>query len=77
MNLANIPYLTVGSSGPAVARVQTILNEKAGQGVTVDGQFGEQTKRAVTNWQAWFKLGVDGEVGPQTWGSLLSIWLTA
>jgi hypothetical protein len=69
--------LRQGASGPLVASLQRILNEKAGQGLAVDGQFGPATHAAVENWQRFFGLGVDGVVGPKTWNCLLTIFLTA
>lgn len=36
----------------------------------VDGDFGSRTYAAVYDYQYWNGLSQDGEVGPQTWGSL-------
>lgn len=35
----------------------------------VDGQFGSNTYTRTRNWQSTFGIGVDGQVGPQTWGT--------
>ncbi|NUT32206.1 MAG: peptidoglycan-binding protein [Hamadaea sp.] len=35
----------------------------------VDGQFGPNTYNRTRTWQSNHKIGVDGEVGPQTWGT--------
>lgn len=37
------------------------------------GGFGPETRRAVIDYQSQHGLGVDGKVGPQTWGSLLGV----
>lgn len=67
------PTLQVGSRGQAVVDLQTILRDKAGQNIAVDGSFGPATKQAVINLQAWSHITADGIVGPQTWGVLDSL----
>jgi peptidoglycan hydrolase-like protein with peptidoglycan-binding domain len=52
--------LGIGSTGPAVRRVQSIL------GVPTTGYYGTLTARAVRNFQARNGLLVDGRVGSQT-----------
>lgn len=52
------PTLEVGSSGPVVSTLQTVLTNGAGQwgGVTpegIDGQFGPNTKVSVEVFQTW------------------------
>jgi hypothetical protein len=37
------------------------------------GGFGPETRLAVMDYQSQHGLGVDGNVGPQTWGSLLGV----
>jgi hypothetical protein len=69
--------LEKGSTGPEVKRVQEIIKTVGGQTVTVDGIYGDQTVWGVTNWQKFFGLSVDGKVGPQTWESLIEVWLKA
>lgn len=59
-----------GSTGSAVSKLQTILNEH-GYGLAVDGIFGEKTRAAVRDYQKWYNLKLDGIAGPETWGSLL------
>ena len=56
----HVELLKVGSRGPAVVRVQRAL------GITADGIFGPQTRRAVRAFQKRHGLLVDGVVGPQT-----------
>ncbi|MFI8305407.1 peptidoglycan-binding protein [Streptomyces sp. NPDC085927] len=59
-----------GSQGDAVRALQTQLVAHGYQ-LTVDGQFGPVTKKAVTDFQSSKKLVVDGSVGPQTWAALV------
>jgi cell wall-associated NlpC family hydrolase len=56
----HVELLKVGSRGAAVTRVQRAL------GITADGIFGPQTRRAVRVFQKRHGLLVDGIVGPQT-----------
>lgn len=63
----NKPTIKMGSSGDAVRYLQGVILNKAGGGVVVDGGFGSQTDRRVRDLQAFFKLPVDGVVGPKTW----------
>lgn len=59
-----------GSTGSAVSKLQTILNQH-GYGLAVDGIFGEKTRAAVRDYQKRYSLKLDGIAGPETWGSLL------
>lgn len=68
-----LPVLRRGSTGPHVAGLQGLLNAKASQGVTADGDFGPATEKAVRNVQGFFGLGADGIVGTKTWSTLLTI----
>ncbi|WP_433015649.1 peptidoglycan-binding domain-containing protein [Kribbella sp. CA-294648] len=58
-------YLAYGSTGTCVRVLQTNLG-----GLTVDGSYGAATRTRVRHFQADAGLGVDGRVGPQTWGKL-------
>lgn len=69
---SNHPTLRRGSTGPYVRVAQTVLRDKAGQRITVDGSFGPATETAVKNLQRFFGVTADGVVGPQTW-NLLSL----
>jgi peptidoglycan hydrolase-like protein with peptidoglycan-binding domain len=61
-----------GSRGPAVSAVQHNLRFAYGfTSLAVDGIFGPQTQAAVQSFQARFKIGVDGIVGPITWNTLV------
>jgi hypothetical protein len=61
------PVLRRGDSGDPVILLQTILRNKAGGGIVVDGRFGPNTERKVRLLQKFFKLTPDGIVGEKTW----------
>jgi hypothetical protein len=67
---AGRPTLRRGDEGEAVVVLQTILRNKAGGGIVVDGRFGPNTERKVRLLQKFFKLTPDGVVGPKTWDVL-------
>ena len=54
-----------------VAAWQAMINELSGADLVVDGYYGKNTKTAVENLQRWYKVTVDGVLGPQTAGALL------
>lgn len=56
--------LKLGSKGDAVKKLQQALN------LTVDGDFGLKTDKAVREFQAKNRLTVDGVVGNNTWKAL-------
>jgi peptidoglycan hydrolase-like protein with peptidoglycan-binding domain len=58
-----------GNRGTDVLAIQHLLNH-AGQAIPTDGIFGTGTATAVRNFQSAKGLGVDGIVGPATWGAL-------
>ncbi|WP_460514976.1 penicillin-insensitive murein endopeptidase [Flindersiella endophytica] len=58
-----------GNRGVDVLAIQYLLRA-AGQSVAADGVFGSSTTTAVRAFQTAKGLGVDGIVGPQTWGAL-------
>lgn len=72
LSAGTTPTLQIGSTGEAVRRLQRALTAALGRTVAIDGQFGSQTGQAVRDYQASRGLGVDGIVGPQTWGALQS-----
>jgi peptidoglycan hydrolase-like protein with peptidoglycan-binding domain len=60
-----VARLRRGMRGDGVRWVQIQLNAK-GYNLAVDGIFGEQTEKAVRDFQARSEILVDGIVGPQT-----------
>ena len=68
---AQITALHLGAKGDDVTRIQKRLKElKYISKVT--GYFGTDTDSAVRSFQNTNRLGVDGKVGPQTMGVLMS-----
>ena len=63
---AKMPLIKYGNTGSSVRLWQELI------GVTVDGEFGVQTKLATMGFQNNHDLEVDGEVGPISWGAALS-----
>lgn len=59
--------LQKGSKGDEVKQWQNFLNTQ-GYNLTVDGDFGDNTLAATTEWQSKNGLGADGIVGKNTWG---------
>jgi peptidoglycan hydrolase-like protein with peptidoglycan-binding domain len=66
---AFFPTQSSGNRGADVQAIQYLL-QYAGQSVAADGVFGATTVTAAKAFQAAKGLGVDGIVGPQTWGAL-------
>lgn len=58
-----------GNRGADVLAIQYLLQQH-GQSVAADGVFGSGTATAVRAFQTAKGLGVDGIVGPNTWGAL-------
>jgi Putative peptidoglycan binding domain len=80
----NSRTLKRGSVGKDVKFFQRQLNEIAGQGLLLDGFYGEKTEKAVLNWQLFFKktsdgkpLGTDSILGPNTQQSVMEVSLIA
>ena len=65
------PMVSYGSRGDAVRKLQELLNALGYDCGSVDGIFGSKTKAAVLAFQKANGLGVDGIVGPLTWGKLV------
>lgn len=64
------PTLRKGSVGDYVLAWQKFLNQNGYPCGDEDGIFGENTRRAVVEYQKAKKLTPDGVIGPATWGSL-------
>lgn len=67
----SLPTLRQGSRGSSVADLQRRLDEAGFSPGAPDGIFGSKTDVAVRSFQRAHGLGVDGIVGPQTWGALI------
>lgn len=72
--------LTVGSTGAKVQQMQEQLNRIAQvytsiPQITADGIFGENTRRAVEQFQRTFGLQPDGIVGFRTWYKISQIYV--
>lgn len=59
--------LYLGSTGPNVQLVQSLLNRIGYNAGPVDGYYGQQTLLAVQAFQRNYGLTPDGAVGPATW----------
>lgn len=64
------PNLTVNDSGTNVEAAQYLLDDH-GAAIATDGSFGANTEAATKSYQSAHGLGVDGQIGPQTWSSLI------
>ncbi len=64
------PLVRQSNTGENVYTVQYMLQAQ-GYSLTIDGDFGPQTKSAVHSFQSHHGLTADGEVGPQTWPVLI------
>jgi g-D-glutamyl-meso-diaminopimelate peptidase len=63
-----VETLRLGSRGPSVKLVQSLLVRIGYDPGPVDGIFGQQTREAVREFQLDNGLEPDGVVGPATWG---------
>ncbi|MEU6971994.1 peptidoglycan-binding domain-containing protein [Kitasatospora aureofaciens] len=59
-----------GSTGQPVRCVQQAMNYLDSAGLSVDGQFGQNTYNAVVAYQGSKGIQQDGQVGPQTGGDI-------
>ncbi len=69
--LASEVELYKGNSGYAVFALQTLLKNKFGYSITVDGQYGNATYTAVVDFQESYYLDPNGLVDPLTWQALI------
>lgn len=71
--MIELRQLQFGSKGADVRSLQILLNEKAhSKHLVVDGDFGNNTKSVVMDYQRANGLAVDGIVGRNTWTALLT-----
>lgn len=71
--MIELRQLQFGSKGADVRSLQILLNEKANsRHLVVDGDFGNNTKSVVLDYQRANGLAVDGIVGRNTWTALLT-----
>lgn len=61
-----------GMRGEAVRTLQQALAAVTGRALSADGDFGPATEQAVRDFQRFVRLGVDGIVGPDTRGVLVT-----
>jgi peptidoglycan hydrolase-like protein with peptidoglycan-binding domain len=66
------PLFRNGDEGPEVYAIQWLLRAQ-GYNLSVDGQFGAQTRSRVIAFQGDQGLAADGIVGPNTWGALVDL----
>lgn len=69
--MSEFVWLRKGDKLPAVAVAQVLLN-RTGASLTVDGDFGTRTHKAVREFQSPRSLAVDGVVGRQSWPRLVA-----
>ena len=69
--MSEFVWLCKGDKLPAVAVAQMLLNRN-GASLSVDGNFGKNTKSAVQQFQSQKLLGSDGVIGRQTWPRLVA-----
>ena len=69
--ISNLPTLSFGSTGQDVKSVQGLLNARGYQ-LKIDGDYGANTRSAVTAFQHAKGLAADGITGPATWHKLLN-----
>lgn len=64
--------LKIGANGTMVEALQRALNQQLtpSPALSVDGDFGPATERALRDFQLSKKLEATGEVGPETWQAL-------
>lgn len=67
--MATNKQVSYGSQGDEVKELQELLNSN-GYKLSVDGIFGRETKKAVTDYQTKNNLTANGIVSDDTWGAL-------
>ena len=69
-------YLNVPQTGLDVYKMQQYLNaisvnDRCLRSITVDGQYGDETRQAVTQFQYLNNLDADGVIGANTWDTII------
>lgn len=67
----NYPKIGLGSRGAAVRTAQERLLAWGFDPGTIDGIYGEKTKKAAAAWQKSVGLVADGIIGPKSWPKLM------
>ena len=70
-SLSGYPELSQGDTGADVRCLEYCLHILNCYGGAFDGIFGPEVNAATRQFQVRHALGVDGIVGPQTWGSII------
>lgn len=65
------PLVKRGAEGDAVRLMQSALNVRAAAKLSVDGDYGDKTGKALVAWQRRCGVEADGDCGPITWSTLL------
>ena len=68
------PTLKLGSTGPYVIELQTILQNLLYYNGPINGNFDTATQTAVKSFQSNNKLTADGIVGRNTWSALATLY---
>ncbi|WP_242939213.1 M14 family metallopeptidase [Tepidibacter thalassicus] len=67
--------IKLGSSGPHVKQIQSLLKKIGYNPGSINGVFGAQTEKAIKQFQKDNELTPDGIIGPQTYNLLKSLLL--
>lgn len=74
MNKDARPVLRLGSTGPYVTELQTVLTKLLYYTGSIDGNFGNSTEISVKAFQTNNRLTPDGIVGRDTWSALATLY---
>ena len=73
--IANLPDLSRGNGAASdIEALQVVLDQLGYPPGPIDGQFGRRTESAVKSFQSDQGLGVDGQVGQQTWTAIVNAY---